>query len=604
MASLTKYQGTSGTARKASGAVLLGTASRCIACVPPISSRAARGGSPKKALELPTRRGPSISARAPFARGNVAGLDQAGAAHGIEQCQAVNVGGAAVDRAHGAGGTYAAKFKLAGYCCRVHAVQYVSRDQAAQLIKASGNLVASLEADKRPRFVRFVAKQILAGGNVVMIWGNADASAVDDDRNFEVHFRSFLTTLADYSSGVICAYKAAQISCQAACPGNACEGATHAAKASCQDIKYARSGRAADAVREHSLLLSRSRREAAPLPSRSPSLFLSMLTPARLDAMNMARQFSAPAGVGWTVPARTIQNQRQNQQPIEILRFCASVLGFSGIASRHVRVGACVGVYTHMHTRKARTSEPSNLYVLKQVVSGSLAVLTWFWPEPATVACLESVAISSFPIKIVGRYCVNHAQIGLRGLVAVEGGRKVWAFSPSASPISRTGQLRREVDVAIWTATAWAWLDDGFLRVCEGAAGHVGTVRLERWPVQRSNASFQRPMHLPIRMAETTPWARTGHPPLAPFRRRAPSSSLALERGRILIGYRAGSSRINLYGSLGRRGEAARKVRLDTGPGEGWGSHLNPRSTGWGRKVAAGKLHRFRQAIEGAAHVN
>jgi hypothetical protein len=453
-----KYPGTSGTARKASGAVLLGTASRCLACVPP-HSRAARGGSPSKVPALPTRRGECKSALSP--------------------------------------------------------------------------------------------------------------------------------TLFDAQN---CADNAAQKLSDWACPGNAGAGAEHGAKAACQDRKYARSGHAVDAVREHSLLLSRSRAEATPRPPRSPSFLFSLLTPARWDAMNLARQFPARDGVGWAVPAGTIQNHRQNHQHIEIQRFCASVLGFSGIASRDVRVGACVGVHTYMHAREARTSEPSILIVLIQWFSGSRAVLTWFSPEPHPVACLERRRIASFPIKIVGRYCLEHAQIGPQGFVAVERARKFWRFSTRLQP--DRGR------------TWWACSNDGFLRVSAGGSGHVGTVLFERLAETLSIASFQRLAHLPIRMADSSPWARQGTPPMPPLAGAIPSCSLALERGRISIGYRAGSSRINLSGTLSRRGEAARRVSGHTGPGEGWRSHLNPRSTGWGRNNAAGKLHRFRQAIGGAAHVN
>jgi hypothetical protein len=583
----TKYPGTSGTARKASGAVLLGSASRCTACVPPINSRAVCGGSPSKARTLPTRRGPSIAARAPFARGYVAGLDKAGAAHGIKQCQAVDIGGAAVDRAHGAGGADGDQLGLlAGdfWVDRRNGISAVEIDQFPRADNVAGVIFLMRQ---RPG-IAVDLQNIMAEAKGRAAVNDFKAGAVV--HLIGEHFRSFLTTRADYSSGVICAYKAAHKTRQAVFCIAAVDGAGHGAKAACQDRKYARSGRAADAVRVHSLLLSRSRAEAASRPPRSPSFFLSMLTPARFDAMNLVRQFSAPDGVGWTVPAGTIQNRRQNHQPIEILRFCASVLRFSGIASRHVCVGVCVGVHAYMHAREARTSEPSILIVLIQGFSGSSAVLTWFSLEPHPVAGLESGGIASFPIKIVGRYCLEHASIGRKGFVAVEGGRKVWRFST---------WLQRDRG-----RTWWACLNDGFLRVSAGRSGYVGTVRFERLAEARSNASFLALAHLPIRMAERSPRARQGHPPMPPLAGAIPSGSLALERARISIGYRAGSSRINLYGSLSCGGEVARRVSCATGPGEGWGSHLNPRSTGWGRKNAAGKLHRFRQAIGGLAHVN
>jgi hypothetical protein len=523
-----KYPGASGTARKASSAALLDAAARCIASAPP-QTRAARGGSPSKALALPTRQGRSIAAPALYGA-PVMGLEKRRAAHGVEQREAVHIGRAAVDGAHGACGADADQFSLLAGNIRV-----------AKLGEA-------------------IFDEIILHG----VW-------------------SFLTTRADYSDGVEASYKAEAMTVSSRFVAPGVYAAEHGAKAACQYIKYARSGRVADAVREHSFFASLTRSSW----SRWHGLLFVPLTPARWLAYKLAGKFSASIGSGGAVLARTVQNQRQNLQTIDIPTFFRSVLRFWVFASRYTCVRVHARPCAYGNRRNPRTSEPHQFIVINHRVIGSSTGSVRFQPEPALSTMADGDGFLPVLRLIAG---INGARCASSGLLRGWGGESFGVFGLVGLQLA-ADRCRARL----------ARSDDGFMRLCGHRSGHVGIPMLERLAERLTNAALSMNWPLPIGKARTIAQVRQGTPPMPPFRRGPSSSSMARQTCQIWIGFPSLQySGLKSIGQKQTRGNGWRQI----GSGKGRAVRFNPVEAGQGNQIAAEKLHRIAQAIGGRADVN
>lgn len=272
-------------------------------------------------------------------------------------------------------------------------------------------------------------------------------------------------------------------------------------KAPCQYIKYARSGRAADAVRGHAFSSAPTRSGAVSLERLSPPFFV-RLTPARWEAIRLASQFSGRVGSGAVVPAGTAQNQRQNRQITDIAEFFSLVPRFQRLASRHVCACVRVGTCAYMRARKARTSEPSYIIHVNQMDRGSGAGSGRFCSEPPAI---EAGAIDAFaPVsnKIVGRYAPIGADRARRGLA--------W---------SRAGETFGDFRSAGWSigvrcsSSTRGSANGGFPPFLARRSGVVGTLPLERMAESLGNARFSGFAHLPSGKAARIALGGRGTPP-------------------------------------------------------------------------------------------
>lgn len=260
-------------------------------------------------------------------------------------------------------------------------------------------------------------------------------------------------------------------------------------KAPCQYIKYARSGRVADAVREHSFCSSPTRSGSVAL-ERVALPFFVPLTPARWEAMRLASQFSARSGCGVAVPTEPIQNRRENRQLTEIVSYSPLVLRFLSVASRDAYAYTHVGPCAYMCARNARTSEPLYYISILQLVSGSSLGSARFSPEPALLDAGRGHVNAPISIKIVGRYAPAALDRPSRGLMRSRLGERFGVFglgATAASGSTRRGRI------------------GGKASVFAGASVVVGTLSLERMAQTRGNACFFDADHLPSGKARGTP---------------------------------------------------------------------------------------------------
>lgn len=264
-------------------------------------------------------------------------------------------------------------------------------------------------------------------------------------------------------------------------------------KAPCQYIKYARSGRVADAVREHPFCSSPTRSGSAALERVAPPFFV-RLTPARWEAMNLAANFSASNGCGAAVLSEPFQNQRQNRQVAEIVSQSSQVLGFRSGASRDARAYACMGLCAYMCARNARTSEPLSFIHIYQLDRGSSAVLSRFWPEPALIDAGRAHGFASISNILCGRYARSSSDRAPRGLMRSRGGERFGVF-----------RLRASADRAAASSSTRRARNGGKASVFAGASGAVGTPSLERMAQTRGNTCFFEADHLPSGKARSTP---------------------------------------------------------------------------------------------------
>lgn len=260
-------------------------------------------------------------------------------------------------------------------------------------------------------------------------------------------------------------------------------------KAPCQYIKYARSGRVADAVREHSFCSSPTRSGSVAL-ERVALPFFVRLTPARWQAINLAANFSASNGCGVAVLTEPFQNQRQNRQVTEIVSQSPSVLWFRSFASRDARAYTHVGPCAYMCARNARTSEPLNFIHIYQLDSGSSAVLARFWPEPALIDAGRAHGFAPISNILCGRYGAAALDRARRGLMRSRLGERFGVFGLGAAAAPSSARRER---------------NGGKASVFAGASGLVGTPMLERMAQTRGNTCLLSSDRLPSGKARGTP---------------------------------------------------------------------------------------------------
>ena len=276
-------------------------------------------------------------------------------------------------------------------------------------------------------------------------------------------------------------------------------------KAPCQYIKYARSGRVADAVREHSFCSSPTRSGSAALERVAP-LFFVHLTPARWQAMNLAANFLASHGCGVAVLTEPFQNQRQNRQVTEIVIKSSPVLWFRSFASRDVRACVHVGPCAYMCARNARTSEPLIFIHIYQLDSGSSAVLERFWPEPALIDGRQAHGFAPISNILCGRYGAAALDPARRGLMRSRLGERFGVFGLGATAAPSSARRER---------------NGGKASVFAGASGVVGTPMLERMAQTRGNPCLFDADRLPSGKARGTPPCPLSRPLTSQWRSRS-----------------------------------------------------------------------------------
>lgn len=315
--------------------------------------------------------------------------------------------------------------------------------------------------------------------------------------------------------------------------------------APCQDHNRDCSGGAADAVRN---------RSAAPRPAKGGTtgaaasrrcLVSCLLTPTRGDAIRLAASLSGAIGPGCAVLIRTAAEPSQNRQAIEIARFAVRFSWFYAVASRDARAPVCVCTRACTLWSTHRTIEPVSFMYVNQLVSGSLAVLTWFRAEPAMPSGAVGLGSARIADKLDGRYrrvllgpvsieaCSTLAEGGWRKVLAFRAGR---AWPQSADRARGAGLSGR--------AGGWGG-NGGILRFSRGRPERVGRVMLEGMGERRGNQPFQRDRRLPVRLARRSSTRRggegaPGRPPHAPSGEPPCPSVLAQCAGRIWIGLPSG----------------------------------------------------------------
>ena len=267
-------------------------------------------------------------------------------------------------------------------------------------------------------------------------------------------------------------------------------GAERAAAASTTAIAKRSTARAA--VRGRSFDAS----PANPGPLACATLVFAPCTPARSVAVKMDRQCLGRDRAWGAVLARTGREPRQNQQVTEITGQLRPVLRFWGIASRDVRARACARTPAHHARGELRTTEPHLIIHKYHRVSGSVAVLARFWPEPAMHCTPQTRRKPSFSIKICGGYSISARSclpiMPIRGQKDGRGAKSFGAGNAAGAAIGlgglvEVGQLGRAIGVVDQGARATG-KNGGFLRVSEGRSGRVGTAMLERAVQSGGNA--------------------------------------------------------------------------------------------------------------------
>jgi hypothetical protein len=483
------------------------------------------------------------------ARYSVAGQvsEQWRLSHRVEQAETVDIGGAAVAGAHRAVGA--------------------QRDQLA-----------------------------IAVGHRAMI-GLTDGDDVH-------HFRVPSTCRADDFSGQHSSYSKELISLSSAAE-NRRPATGHGAVAPRLALAAIAAAALADAVRDRSL--------CAPRPASQhwlvPISFFVTLTPARWQAINLVGKSWRPIGSGEAVLARTDENQRQNQQPIEIAAFSVRFSRFSRVASRHAYAHTYTDTRAHVRGVKHRTTEPTNFIVINHRVSGSKVGSARFCLEPASDgAALNGGKASLFNI-IAGEYAASpRSGVRKRG-----GWRKVSGISGrSALPVWAIG-LDRDQLWSAWRSLAGMADFCGFGRTDRAMLeGQCWSDGLETAQMRRLRESLASLSGL-ARSVSGAPGAdrqpgrgrgsdRPGRPPVPPFAAGQFPCSLAHEPFRFSIDLSSHGARPSAA-----RQKNSRSLAPPIGSGKRWVVPLRPKNRGKSEAAEAGggvALRRAEQSSGGMAHVN
>jgi hypothetical protein len=332
--------------------------------------------------------------------------------------------------------------------------------------------------------------------------------------------------------------------------------------------------------------------------------FVSRCTPARWVAVKMDCHWPTPFGPGGLVLTRTNAEPRQNHQHIEIAGYFRPVLRFSGFA-----LASCAYAYVRVDARvyarqKYRTTEPHVIILYDHRFNGSGLVLTWFSPEPARRCDLKPTENRQFRNKIGGGNTISlHASpsdLRIRGQKEGRGRETFGAGIPAGRRGGWVGGADRDQARRVGK-------NGGFLRVCAGRSGRVGTAMLEQVGEGRGNPWVVEPRRKLCRLnsgaarvalvggagADRLAQPEGGAPPSP--RRPVPSP---LADAIFLI-----SAQSRFHACHAGKPEARQVRRGDTGPGDR--ASLAVRSAAPGRGVSADwGLRRSGQGNGGGAHVN
>jgi hypothetical protein len=334
-----------------------------------------------------------------------------------------------------------------------------------------------------------------------------------------------------------------------------CEAAEARRNAPCQYPKYARSGRAADAVRGHSFSSAPTRSGSVSL-DRSPLPFFVRLTPARWEAKSLAVASGGVKRVRGAVLTEPFGNQRQNLQAIDNVAQSGVVPWFRASASRDVRGGVCVCLCAYVREGIAGTSEPLSFIYVSQWDRGSGEVLARFSPEPALRGAGRTHGFAPISNILVGRYAPAALDPGRRGLMRSRAGERFGVFG-----------LGGRADRAGCASSTRRKRNGGKASVFGGAAGVVGTLMLERRTQSLGKPRFFEAAHLPSGKA-------AGTPP-CPLSR---SRSIQWGGRSRLTGFGSAFS-LTIVGTMPALEKSARSRFRQTGSGEALRADANPGQT-------------------------
>ena len=288
------------------------------------------------------------------------------------------------------------------------------------------------------------------------------------------------------------------------------EAAERRRKAPCQYDIYARSGRAADAVREHSFSSAPTRSGSVSL--ERPSLpFFVPLTPARWEAKRLAVASCGVRRVRGAVLTEPIWNRRQNLQHLEIVAQSCAVLWFRAAASRDARVCEGAGLRAYVREEKSGTTEPPIIIYVNQMDSGSGEVPAWFQPEPAMIDARRGHAFPPIANILFGRNAAAASDRPLRGL----------SRSRARETFGDFRSLGRVGLAGCSSSTRRARIG-GKPPFFERADRAVGTSTLERGAQSLGNACFSQPDRLPSGKAARIALGGRGTPPCPHSKSRHP----------------------------------------------------------------------------------
>lgn len=328
------------------------------------------------------------------------------------------------------------------------------------------------------------------------------------------------------------------------------------------------------------------------------------LTPARWEAIRMARQFVAPIGFGATVTAVTALLPFCNWQHLDIATFSARLQRLHGSLTRDARV--CVRVRAHVRTcaREAVTSVTAYTNLCKsmgyQLPSGYSAVTA-----VTALAGPRKSAVSGDRSNILAcGYGRGVLEVGCSGVTLARPGENFGVFALGASSTRALAGLARHRD-----------RNGGFLRVCRGAGGTVGRVMLEGMAETRGNAWFLRASPKPVGLVQlpaagavqaeggrgrTRPIGPEA-PPLPPSPAALPPSMSAHDRARIWIRVPVGHAH---WGTGDRPKGERQTLRPSYGPGLGERLGQNRNGKAGRGSGERGALRRSGDGSAGVSHVN
>lgn len=355
----------------------------------------------------------------------------------------------------------------------------------------------------------------------------------------------------------------------------------------------------------------------------------------------MAARSWVDDGCGAAVLARTVREPRWNHQQSEIVGYSRRFSWFPDCASRDARAGARGQGCARICARNPRTSEPFSLSYVNHRVSGSLAVLERFSPEPGGAEWHADGGFLRFSHCLAGgKGCDRRCLVELprpSGLARGGGGESFGDFALGDRPGRKAG-TRGDGGCASSAPDrpdrAWRVApgrsgsggpccggrlgreNGGFLRFRAPLSDDVGRAMLEAMPQRRGNPPFPDTRPLPDRLGRScvasSPWSRPRRSrqggdrsrrgtPMSPIAGSAPLHHAGARDWRNLLS-RSGHD-------LSRKGWNAAETTQPGGAKDGSGLGRWPRTpkpiTGRGGGIdrVAGRLRRWPEATAEARHV-